>query len=81
MRMSAPDRAARIRLVASSPSISGIRMSIKMTSGRCLRAAATAWMPSAATATTGMPAELRISRNPLRTSIWSSAMTTRGGDA
>ncbi len=42
IRMSRPDRAPRIRRVASSPSSSGIRMSIKITSGRCLSAAATA---------------------------------------
>ena len=37
--------------------------------------------PFAASATTGMPAEFRISRKPLRTSVWSSAMTTRGACA
>ena len=67
-----------MRLVASSPSISGIRMSISTTSGRYLSVAATASRPSAASATTGMPAEFRISRKPPRTSVWSSAMTTRG---
>ncbi len=67
-----------MRLVASRPSISGIRMSISTTSGRCRSVAATASWPSAASATTGMPAEPRISRNPPRTSVWSSAMTTRG---
>jgi hypothetical protein len=61
--------AARIRLVASSPSIPGIRMSISTTSGRCLSAAATASLPSAASATTGMPAAPRISRKPPRTSV------------
>ena len=35
--------------------------------------------PSAASATTGMPAAPRIIRNPLRTRVWSSAITTRGG--
>ena len=70
--------AARIRRVASRPSISGILMSISTTSGRCLSAAATASRPSAASATTGMPAAPRISRKPPRTSVWSSATTTRG---
>ena len=74
-------RDARMRLVASSPSISGIRMSISTTSGWYLSAAATAAAPSAASATTSMPAEPRISRKPPRTSVWSSAMTTRGASS
>jgi hypothetical protein len=63
---------------ASSPSISGILMSISTTSGRYFSTAATASAPVAASPATGMLASLRIMRNPVRTSVWSSAMTTRG---
>ena len=60
------------------PSMPGIRMSIRTTSGRCSRAAATASAPSDACATTSMPgSEPRISAKPVRTSSWSSATTTR----
>src|SRR5437879_3702888 len=55
IRQPLPGCAARMRLVASSPSISGIRMSIRTTSGRCRSTAATASLPLAASAMTGMP--------------------------
>jgi hypothetical protein len=58
--------------------MSGIRMSISTTSGWCLSTALTASLPSAASATTVMPASARIIRNPVRTRAWSSAITTRG---
>ena len=68
--------AATIWRVASMPSTRGIRMSISTTSGWCPSTAATACSPSAASATTSMPAAFRISRNPRRTRVWSSAITT-----
>src|SRR4051812_41572505 len=64
--------------VASMPSMSGIRMSIKMTSGECRRPAATASVPVPASATTSMSvAALTSTLKPARTRTWSSAMTTR----
>src|ERR1700677_4130017 len=72
-----PEPAPRICRVASSPSITGILMSISTTSGWCSSTAATASLPSAASAATSSPADSRISRKPLRTSAWSSAITTR----
>ena len=58
-----------ICLVASRPSISGIRTSIRITSGRCWAAAWTACAPFAASPTTVIPsAASRITQNPVRTS-------------
>src|ERR1700677_4507717 len=73
----APEPAPRICRVASSPSITGILMSISTTSGRCSSTAATASLPSAASPATSIPSVSRISRKPPRTSAWSSAITTR----
>ncbi len=56
----------------------GIRMSISTTSGRSRRTASTASPPSPASPTTSIPRAVRIIRNPIRTSAWSSAITTRG---
>ena len=58
-----------ISLVASRPSISGIRTSIRITSGWCSAAAWTAWAPLAASATTVIPSVAsRITQKPVRTS-------------
>ena len=77
IRVLAPAGTAdRIRFVASIPSIPGMRMSMSTTSGRSFAVAATASAPSAASAATSIPADARISRNPPRTSAWSSAITT-----
>src|SRR6266704_6394009 len=71
-----------ISRVASRPSISGIRTSIKITSGLCSAAAWTAWAPLAASATTVIPSlASRITQNPVLTSSWSSATMTRMGSA
>jgi hypothetical protein len=53
-------------------------MSMRITSGRSSRARATASSPSAASPTTSRPSGVsRNSRNPIRTSSWSSAISTR----
>ena len=66
------------RRVASTPSRTGIRMSIRHTSGRSSRANRTASCPSRASPTTSMPSRVpRISRSPVRTRSWSSATSTR----
>ena len=66
--------------VASMPSISGIRTSIRITSGWCSAAARTACAPLAASATTVIPsAASRITQNPVLTSSWSSTTSTRIG--
>src|SRR5262245_29260485 len=67
-----------ITSVASSPSISGIRMSMSTTSGRSRRTSSTASCPFAASPTTSMSSHERSSTTkPLRTSAWSSATATR----
>ena len=69
---------AAIARVASMPSITGMRTSIRTMSGRARRASSTAARPSPAS-----PASSRSSspssrtRNPARNSAWSSATTTR----
>ena len=66
------------RRVASMPSVPGIRMSNRHTSGRRRRASSTARRPSAASPTTSMPGwALRIILRPVRTISWSSATSTR----
>src|SRR5271165_3781097 len=70
---------AVICLVASSPSITGIRTSIRTTSGCSLAASATACAPSAASPATTYPEASRITQKPARTSSWSSATSTRSG--
>ena len=60
------------------PSSRGIRMSISTTSGRSRRATATACTPSPASPTTSRSGSASSStRNPPRTSSWSSATSTR----
>ncbi len=66
--------------VASMPFMTGMRTSIKMTSGRARRAASTASAPLPASPTTMKPgvAEM-MPQKPTRTRAWSSATTTRMG--
>ena len=62
-----------MRLVASTPSSTGMRMSISTTSGRVSRARETASSPSPASPTTAMSSSLSSStRSPARSSAWSS---------
>jgi hypothetical protein len=78
MRTRTPEPPATSRRVASTPSRTGMRASIRTTSGRSRRAAWTAWSPSAASPTTWMSGSAsRIIRNPARTSAWPSASSTR----
>ncbi len=71
-----------IRWVASIPFMTGIRTSIKMTSGRARRAAATASSPLPASPTTTNPGvAAMMPQKPTRTRAWSSATTTRMGSA
>ena len=64
--------------VASMPSMTGIRTSIKITSGLACRAASTASAPLPASPTTAKPGvAATIPQNPTRTRAWSSATTTR----
>jgi hypothetical protein len=67
-----------ICLVASMPFMTGIRTSIRMTSGLVLRAASTASAPLPASPTTAKPGvAAMIPQKPTRTRAWSSATTTR----
>ena len=67
-----------IRRVASMPSMTGMRTSIKMTSGLVCRAASTASVPLPASPTTVNPGvAVMIPQKPTRTRAWSSATTTR----
>ena len=69
-----------MRRVASSPSISGMRMSITTTSGFSARTCSSACAPVAASPTTSMSSrESSSARNPARTIGWSSASTTLVG--
>jgi hypothetical protein len=71
-----------ICLVASMPSMTGMRTSIKMTSGLVRRAASTASTPLPASPTTVNPGvAAMIPQNPTRTRAWSSATTTRSESA
>src|ERR671914_242150 len=67
----------RIRPAALRPSSSGMRMSMRTTSGRVRVTMSTALRPSGASPTTVMSgSSSRITRKPERTSCWSSATTT-----
>src|SRR4051794_1123159 len=67
-----------MRCVACRPSRSGIRMSIRTTSGSRSRAIRTASSPRVASPTTCMSgSESMSARKPPRTRAWSSATTTR----
>jgi len=62
---------------ASSPDITGIRMSISTTSGFTSGMRSTAWRPSEASATTSIPsARASNERMPWRTRVWSSTRNT-----
>src|SRR5690242_9795179 len=64
--------------VAASPSVPGIRMSMRTTSARSSRASRTASAPSDASPTTSMSgSESTSTRKALRSSAWSSASRTR----
>ena len=68
------------RRVASMPSTRGMRTSMSTTSACSRRATVTASSPSAASPTTTRSGwASTIMANPLRTSSWSSATTTRTG--
>src|SRR3990172_3227816 len=65
-------------LAAASPSISGMEMSMTMTSGVRLRANSTASRPLEASPTTSMSGSMsRRARSPERSTAWSSARRTR----
>ena len=73
-----PGCAARILLVASIPSSTGISRSISTTSGSRSAQSDTASSPSAAAPTSSTPANVaRSCVSPARTTAWSSATTTR----
>ena len=64
--------------VASTPSMTGIRISMTITSGRVRAAAAIASRPLAASPTTSMSSSpVSTMRKPVRTSSWSSTSSTR----
>src|SRR5215469_1341238 len=76
-RTPAVSGAVVIRRVASMPSRSGIRTSIKTMSGLTARATSTASAPLAASPTTENPGvAAMMPQNPTRTSAWSSATAT-----
>src|SRR3990172_9061067 len=65
-------------LAAASPSISGMEMSMTITSGVRLRASSTASRPLEASPTTSMSGSMsRRARSPERSTAWSSARRTR----
>lgn len=67
-----------MRRVASSPSMTGIRMSRSITSGQSVRASSTAATPLSASPTTSRSsARWSMPRSPTRTSGWSSTTATR----
>src|SRR5918994_3069477 len=69
---------SRIFRAASSPSISGIRMSTRAMSGSSSATRSTSSCPLAASPTTSIPSAMsRYLRSPCRTSEWSSAIATR----
>ena len=77
--MAASGSSARMRAIASTPSPSGIRRSIRVTSGRRARQSTTAWRPEPAWPTTsivGSESETRRA-TPARVASWSSAISSR----
>src|SRR5919112_328899 len=69
-----------ISRVAESPSIPGMRTSIRMRSGRKREHASTASRPSSASPTTSRPSSrASMPLKPWRTRPWSSAITMRAG--
>ncbi len=80
MRTRAAASAATISRVASMPLSSGMRMSIRTTSGSSAATWRTASRPLTASPTTSMSGIAPSStENPSRTIIWSSAISTRTG--
>src|SRR6476660_995712 len=76
--ISVSGRSALIRPMAVTPSMFGIRRSISTTSGSSRRAIATPSLPSAASPTTVMSSwRSKKTRRPIRTTEWSSTMSTR----
>ena len=70
--------AAQMRRVAAMPSRTGMRMSMRTTSGRCSSLCCTASSPSAAVATTVMSSWVsRRAASPARTACWSSTTRAR----
>src|SRR3982751_1397170 len=68
---------SRSSRAASSPSISGIRMSIKAMSGVSVWTRSRSSLPLAASPTTSIPSAMsRYLRSPWRTREWSSAIAT-----
>src|SRR5262249_53567864 len=70
----------RVRMtpIASIPPMTGIRMSIRTTSGASSPASSTAWAPFSASPTTSRSgSRFRDMRRPWRTTLWSSAITLR----
>src|SRR5690606_31532518 len=77
-RTAASSGSALIRRVAASPSVPGMRMSMRTTSARRSRASSTASAPSDASPTTSMSgSESTRTRKALRSRAWSSASRTR----
>src|SRR5687768_16787958 len=78
--ISVSGRSALIRPIAVTPSMFGISRSINTTSGSRRRAIATPSEPSAASPTTSMSGwRSRNTLSPVRTTAWSSTMSTRIG--
>src|SRR5215204_1081010 len=78
--ISVSGRSALMRPIAVTPSMFGISRSIRTTSGSRRRAIATPSEPSAASPTTSMSGcRSRNTLSPVRTTAWSSTMSTRIG--
>src|SRR5829696_2931823 len=78
MRMPVSGRSALISLVASKPSIPGMRTSIRIRSGTSERLSSTASRPSLASPTISRSgSRLKSPRSPRRTRSWSSAIRSR----
>jgi hypothetical protein len=78
--ISVSGRSCLIRPIAVIPSMFGISRSMRTTSGSSRRAMATPSLPSAASPTTSMSGwRSKNTRRPIRTTEWSSTMSTRIG--
>src|SRR5450759_683090 len=78
--MRAAGASRMIRLMACTPSTSGMTMSIRITSGRTVHASSTASAPFTASATTVKPPIRSQSwRRPWRIRVWSSAIRILAG--
>src|SRR5690606_15732455 len=79
-RTRAPIPSLASSLMAATPSMTGIRRSMRMTSGFSARASSTARAPSPASPSTSKPGSpANMPRMPSRTMGWSSAMSSRIG--